>query len=263
METRPLPLRHGDVSPRGGAVGGRGSPVVAADLGARAGTWGAVGELLPGCAGQEGAGTTGRVTPPRGCLVGQEGLSTQGLHLPGLPRLHTGTCSGRRPCFPFGSAGPSVGTLCTARGPASAFWPPFPHEATPGCSLKHSWAPLSLSSRYFHPGSVRSAPAGGSPGPVSPIAPKRGSSKDPSRPSSAFPRCFYLGENNHGRLCFQQMRARKRLRDGRADKGPPGRGAPQPPSPPCWGCPRDGDTGTRGQPPRASGGPCSGLFCAF
>lgn len=57
----------------------------------------------------------------------------------------------------------------------------------------------------------------------------------------AFPRCFYLGENKCGRLCFQQMRVRTRLRDGSADKGPPGRGAP--PSPPCW----DG-MGTRGQP---------------
>lgn len=57
--------------------------------------------------------------------------------------------------------------------------------------------------------------------------------KDLSCPSSAFPRCSYLGENNRGRLCFQQMRVRKRLCDSSADKRWPGRGASS-----CDGAPR-------------------------
>jgi len=78
----------------------------------------------------------------------------------------------------------------------------------------------------------------------SPGPPERGLSQDPSLCSLAFSRCSYLGENNRGRLCFQQMRVRKRLCDSSADKQQPGRGAGggdgaphQPPSPSrsVWG----------------------------
>lgn len=115
--------------------------------------------------------------------------------------------------------------------------------------------------------------SGDSPGPISLKYPqKRGLNKDPSLPSSAFPRCSYLGENNHSRLCFQQMRVRKRLCDS-ADKRQPGRGASgwegaprQPPVPsrsvglppgpvPPW----DGDGG---QPVRVWW-PCSSLHLVF
>lgn len=92
--------------------------------------------------------------------------------------------------------------------------------------------------------------SGDSPGPIRlEYPPKQGLSKDLSLPSSAFPRCSYLGENNRRRLCFQQMGVRKRLCDSGADKRQPGRGAsgwdgaprqPPPLSPPAvWGCPLD------------------------
>lgn len=72
------------------------------------------------------------------------------------------------------------------------------------------------------------------------VTPKPGLCRCLSLPSLAFPRCSYLGENNCGRLCFQQMKMRKRLCDSSTDKSQPGHwasgrdGAPhQPLSPPA------------------------------